>query len=209
MSFKQIPTSLAIAGIPAPHYNSHLNNFENNYASKSKDFFPRVEHLVHTFLNLDIKACPRYVFLCGCPGSGKSHFMVGLYRAMIAKVGYAQGDGALYIPFMELAKEIIGGFSDKIFIREALTGYSQSRYLFIDDFTASERIFKEGSMEFTILRDIIIERYEKSNTLVASSNLNAEDVLGELDRMYGGYITSRLSESVILQFPDIDLRKVK
>jgi len=208
VDFKTISTSQAIAGIPVAHYNSHLSNFENYYKDKSKDLFKKLENVASTLLDLNIKKCPRYVFLCGVAGSGKSHFMVGLYRAMVAKLGYGQGDGALFIPFMDLAKEIIVSFADKIFTREALSGYLQSSYLFVDDFTASERVFKEGSLEFQIFRDILIDRYESELTLVTSSNLNAEDLLSELDRMFGGYVTSRLSASILVQFPDIDLRKV-
>lgn len=207
MSFKKIPSSLAVAGLPAPHYGSHLSNFDNKYPDRNKDFFNRIEHLVNLFLELNVAKCPRYVFLCGCPGSGKTHFMVGLYRAMIEKLGFSQGDGALFVGFKDLAEEIIATFQQNLPIRTVLAGYTQSQYLFVDDFTASERIFKENSLEFITFRDILLDRYERTNTLITSSNLNAEDLVSELDRMYGGYLTSRLADSIIIQFPEVDFRK--
>lgn len=205
--FTNIPSSFTVAGIPAPHYGSYLGNFNNSYPQRYTEFYSSLEKLTAIFLEAEVAKCPRYIFFCGTPGSGKTHFMVGLYRAMVEKLGYSQGDGAFFMPFVSLAFEIINTFQQHLPIRSSMVGFTQARWLFLDDFTASERVFKEGSLEFICFRDILLDRYEKSHTLITSSNLNAEDLVPELDRMYGGYITSRLSESLIIQFPPVDLRK--
>jgi DNA replication protein DnaC len=207
--FKQIKSSFGIAGIPSAHYGSHLYNFDNKYDSIQKTFFGKLVKLTNQMLECNITKCPRYVFLCGCPGCGKTHYMVGLYRAMVQNLGYSQGDGALFIGFSSLASEMIKSFEDLGGMRAQLGGYVQSRWLFLDDFSASERVFKEGSMEFNLFRDILIDRYETNTTLVTSSNLNSEDLISELDRLFGGYVVSRMADSSVIQFPEFDFRKVK
>lgn len=209
MEFKSILTSYVSAGIPLIHQNSHLVNFEDHYASIESGFYRKIERTTDTLLTLDLKKNKRYVFLCGTPGSGKTHYLVGLYRAMVQKLGYAQGDGVLFTTFPNLASEIIGNFKDDIPMRTALAGYTQAKFLLIDDFTSSERVFKENSLEFNMFRDILLNRYETETTLVTSANLNAPDLLTELDRLFGGYVTSRLSCSEIVQFPELDLRRSK
>ena len=132
-----------------------------------------------------------------------------MYRALVHKLGYIQGDGVLFVTFANLAQEIISLFKDNIPLRTSISGYTQSKWLFIDDFTSSERMLKEDSLEFNIFRDILIDRYEKGYYIIASSNFSSVDLLGQLDRLFGAYITSRLSESKIIQFPNIDLRRVR
>jgi len=209
MDFKTIPTSPVSAGIPLVHQSSHLSNFEDLYKSKDKHFFKRIEDLTDKLLSIDFEKTPKYIFLTGQPGSGKSHLMVAWYRALVAKVGYSQGDGALFTTFSSLAAEIIGAFQQNLPIRSSLVGYTQARWLFLDDVTSSERLMKDGSLEHNIFRDIIVDRYEKNYCLVASSNFTASDFLSEMDRLFGDYIVSRLSEAQIIQFPNLDLRKTR
>ena len=98
-------------------------------------------------------------------------------------------------------------FSEHIPLRTSLQGYTQAKWLFLDDFTSSERVLKENSLEYNIFRDIIIDRYETKHILITSSNLSSLDLIPELDRLFGNYISSRLSESKIVQFPEIDMRR--
>lgn len=207
LNFKGVESSQTITGIPKAHYNSYLSNFENRYKTKDSKFYQKLESIVNWLLTLDLKENPKYVFLCGTAGCGKSHFMVALYRALVHRLGYSQGDGAFFIPFGLLAEEIIGLFPQNIPIRTSLQGYTQARWLFLDDFTSSERVFKQDSLEFTIFRDILIDRYERQNVLVTSSNLDAIDLLPEIDKLFGGYVASRIHASEIIQFPAIDFRK--
>lgn len=208
--FNSIETSFVNSGIPTYHTDSFLSNFEHKYKTVDKNdkFYSSLIELSDKVLN-DDKQLSKYIFLCGTPGSGKTHFMVGLYRALVHKLGYIQGDGTLFVTFANLAQEIISLFKDNIPLRTSISGYTQSKWLFIDDFTSSERMLKEDSLEFNIFRDILIDRYEKGYYIVASSNFSSVDLLGQLDRLFGAYITSRLSDSKIIQFPNIDLRRVR
>ena len=204
--FKDIKFSNIITGLPPYHYSSDLHNFEDKYVNKDKKFYTSLYELTLDILDVEKEKQPRYVFLCGVPGCGKTHYMVGLYKALVCKLGYIQGSGVMFTTFINLAQEIIGMFKDNIPLRTSMQGYTQSQWLFLDDFTSSERVLKEGSLEYNILRDILIERYETRHILITSSNLSSIDLVPELDRLFGSYISSRLSESKIVQFPEIDFR---
>src|SRR3989304_4974232 len=111
--FKHIETSFVNSGIPAYHTNSFLSNFDHKYKNidKQDKFYNSLIELTESVLSNE-KQLPKYIFLCGTPGSGKTHFMVGLYRALIHNIGYVQGDGALFITFANMAQEIISLFKD-------------------------------------------------------------------------------------------------
>lgn len=207
LQFKDFGGSHAISGLPPVHYGSFLSNFEDVYSKKDPELYPKLHAVVTDLLSLEVKKHPRYIFLCGTPGNGKTHFLVGLYRAMIAKIDFIQGDGATFITYATLTQEMISLFKDNTPLRLGLAGYLESRWLFIDDFTSSERILKEGALEQTMMRDILIDRYDKQKTLITSSNLNREDFMKEMGRLFGSYISSRLNDSLIIQFPAIDLRR--
>lgn len=206
-NFSKIESSPTVFGIPVCHYKSHLSSFEDKYSDKF--IFEKLEQVVEVVLSADIANCPRYIVLCGSPGSGKTHFMVGLYRALVQKLGFLQGEGAFFTTFTYLAEEIISLFSQSIPLRTSLATYEQAKWLFVDDFTATERIFKQDSLEFNIFRDILIDRHETNSTLITSCNLSAIDFLSEMDRLFGNYITSRLNGGKIVQFPNVDFRKIR
>ena len=208
--FKTLPSSFYTFGIPKAHHDSHLYNFENLYTRDNNDFWVKIKDTTKKFLTLDTIKCPRYLFLCGEPGSGKSHYAVGLYRAMLQKRGLGSGGGGVFFTsYMNMAREIIAGFQDDIPLRVSLDGYLADRWLFLDDFTSSDRIFKTDSMEFQLFRDIIINRWDSEKTLITSSNLESDILMKKLNEMFGDYLVSRLSDSIVLQFPDDDLRKKK
>jgi DNA replication protein DnaC len=209
-SFKSVPSSYVLSGIPAVHAESHLANFENRYEREKNGpaFWKSLLQTANTLLTNQDKF-QKFCFLCGLPGCGKTHFLVGLYRALVNQMGYSQGDGAVFCTFASLGQEIIAGFKDNIPIRTAMTGFTQAKFLFIDDFTADERILKAGSMEQTVLRDLILDRYDKGFYLLTTSNFSSVDLLSELDKIFGPHITSRLAGSRVLQFPAIDLRRNK
>jgi len=206
-SFKKIESSYVLSGIPTIHADSHLKNFENKY-EKYGPFWQSLVKTANSFLKDPAKA-PQFIFLCGEPGNGKTHYLVGLYRALAHQMGYTQGDGAAFYTFSALAQEIIAGFKDNISIRTAMASYTQSQFLFIDDFTATERIKRVDSLEYTVFKDLILDRYDKGAHLIASSNLNSTEILSNFQGLFGDHITSRLGGASIIQFPSIDLRKFK
>jgi DNA replication protein DnaC len=208
-SFKKIESSYVLSGIPVTYKDSHLYNFENKYDKKYAAFWNSLVQTA-TLMLAEPAKFPKFVFLCGTPGNGKTHYLIGLYRALVHQMGYSQGDGASFYTFASLAQEIIAGFAENIPIRTAMATYTQARYLFIDDFTASERILKANSLESTIFRDIVLDRYDKGYHLITSSNFNSIELMSELDKLFGDYVTSRLANSKVIQFPEkVDFRKVR
>ena len=209
--FSKIETSHFLSGIPTTHKDSHLNNFTNQYAKErgGKALWDTLLGVAKQLLE-DPKNFPKFVFLCGKPGSGKTHYLVGLYRALVHLLGYSDGDGAAFYTFSALNAEIIAGFADNIPIRTAMANYTQAKFLFLDDFTATERILKANSLEQTIFRDFLLDRHEKGFHLVTTCNFSSLELLPEIDRMFGDYVVSRLgSSNMIIQFPSVDLRKIK
>jgi hypothetical protein len=79
--------------------------------------------------------------------------------------------------------------------------------LFIDDFTVSEKVFKKDSMEFVAFQQIIINRWETGRTLITSTNLHGSVLMKTLQGLYDPHVSSRLKDSVIIEFPNQDLRK--
>ena len=207
--FSKIESSYFLSGIPTIHKDSHLKNFENKYAKSNAIFWNTLIKLATTLLE-DPKSFPKFVFLCGHPGNGKTHFLVGLYRALIHVLGYSGGDGASFFTFASLNAEIIAGFADNVPIRTAMSNYTQSKWLFIDDFTASERILKANSMEQTILRDIILDRFDKGYHMITTCNFSSLDLIHQMDGLFGNYVVSRINSSnKIVQFPQGDFRTSK
>jgi len=104
--FKHIQSSSIISGLPAYHHSSDLHNFGDKYSHRDKKFYESLKVVVDSLLDIENQNASRYIFLCGIPGCGKTHFMVGLYKALVAKLGYIQGDGAFFTTFANLSQEI-------------------------------------------------------------------------------------------------------
>ena len=206
-SFKKIESSIVLSGIPAIHKDSHLHNFENKY-TKATTFWRNLVQTAEMLLNEPAKF-PQFVFLCGKPGNGKTHYLVGLYRALVHQIGYSLGDGASFHTFASLAQEIIAGFKDNIPIRTAMASYTQAKYMFIDDFTATTRISKIDSLEYTIFKDLILDRYDKGYHLLVSCNLSSVDLLPDITKLFGEHISSRIASAKVIQFPLVDFRMVQ
>ena len=207
--FSKIETSHFLSGIPVTHKDSHLSNFENKYEKErgGKALWGHLLELARVLLE-EPKTFPKFTFLCGKPGNGKTHYCVGLYRALVHLLGYAQGGGASFYTFAALNAEIIAGFKENIPIRVAMQNYTQARFLFLDDFTATERILKTNSMEQTLLRDIILDRFDRNLHLITTCNFSSLEILPEIDRMFGDYVVSRLNSSLkVIQFPSVDFRR--
>jgi len=205
MDLKYKPSS-TIVGIPKTHYNNSLENFDNFY---TKDFYDELEKIANQIIEGRFKHT--YLILCGSPGSGKSHYLVGVYKALVNKLGYIHGDGALFITFGEFMTEMIVRFGKEVHsMRELLVDYWSSAWLFLDDITSTERVFKADSMESTVFRDTLIERWDNSKYLAFTSNFTREDLIKFITNTYGSYVASRvISSAIILEFPKKDFRFVK
>jgi DNA replication protein DnaC len=190
-------------GIPKAHYNNSLENFENYY---TKEFYEDLEKIALQVIEEKFKH--NYLILCGSPGSGKTHFLVGVYKAITGKLGYLHGDGALFICFGDMMREIIERFGKEAHsMRELIVEYWSAHYLFLDDITSTERVFKQDSMEFQCFRDTLINRWDENKILLFTSNFNHEDLIKFVTTSYGTYVASRVvSSAKIIEFPRKDFR---
>lgn len=150
----------------------------------------------------------RFILLTGAAGSGKSHCLVSLFRMMVAKNhGVFGADAALYLQFPKLIQEIIEGFKDKVNTRTALQTYFDARYLFIDDFSKSERVMDPTKIEGQVLYELLMDRFESAKTLIATTNYKYDDFCRMLKSVYGGHVESRVRSSChVVEFPNMDIR---
>ena len=205
MNFKYAPFN-TVTGIPKVHQANSLENYENYY---TKDFYDELEKVALQVVEGKFKH--NYLILCGSPGSGKSHFLVGLYKALVGKLGYIHGDGALFITFSDFMTEMIIRFGKEVHsMRELLIDYWSASWLFLDDVTSTERVFKNESMENTVFRDTLIERWDTQKCLAFTSNFSKEDLIKFITNSYGQYVASRVvSSATIIEFPKKDFRFAK
>jgi DNA replication protein DnaC len=209
MELKDIPSTFHVSNISRQHWQSHLSNFENRYDSYNPAFYKKVTELTNTILDMSMDKLPRYIMVVGRPGCGKTHWMVGMFRALVKKIGYADANGASYIEYREMISEIIGGFAERVALRVQLEAWLRPSIMFLDDVSAGRRTFEDGKIEQTLLQEIIINRYEYKKTLVMSMNVEKADLIANFNRLFGEYISSRLSDVLVLEFPRIDFRKRK
>ncbi len=196
--------SLSInAGIQPDHKNSSLLNFENRYPG---NFFDGIRDLAE---KVTTGGLPTYTFLCGKPGGGKTHLLVGLYRARaFVDDGLIGGDYGLYIPFANLTTEIISTFSDGGSMRISLAKYLPVQYLFLDDISRGEKITDPSRMESQMLRDILLDRWENNRHLICTCNYDPAGLQRMIKNVFGEYVHSRvMGSSLFIEFPDKDFRK--
>jgi DNA replication protein DnaC len=200
------PGLLVLTGIQNDHYKSLLDNFTDRYEGT---FYKELMDLADIVIN--DKLDKRFVFLTGNPGSGKSHFLVGLFRS---KVMHDQGvmgtDHSLYLPFSTLITEIISSFSDTPSTRTSLAKYLQVKYLFIDDISRGERVINPDKIEAQVFHDILLDRYEREKFLICTSNYTKVEMLRMLKSIFGDYTHSRvISSSIFMEFPNGDFRRTE
>ena len=195
-----------LTGVQPDHYNSHLNNFEDRYDGK---LFEKLDYVCSSLL--DDKLEQRFIFLCGTPGCGKTHFLVGLFRARAFKDGGLLGtEHSLYIQFPNLITEIIEGFSQSHSTRVGLLPYLTPKYLFVDDISKSEKMIDPNKMEYQIFKDILLDRFENKRLLVCTSNFTSIELKRMIKGTFGEYVLSRVeSAGFFLDFPRIDFRREK
>lgn len=194
-----------LAGIQADHRESLLENFDNRYEGK---FYEELQKLAGQVINDEFEK--RFIFLTGNPGSGKTHFLVGLFRSKAMQdQGVIGAAHALYLPFNVLITEIISSFKEVSSTRVALSKYLSVKYFFIDDISRGERTIDPEKIEGQVFRDILLDRYENKKHLICTSNYTKQELLRMLKGVFGDYVLSRVeSSSVFIQFNTKDFRKV-
>lgn len=205
--FESIPSSIITQGIPAVHHGSHLSNFKDVYEKENKEFWNNLRELAEKLLTLNVNQCPRFVFLCGHAGSGKSHYEVGLYRAMKC----LNERRVVFETFSVAIKRMLETFADPQALADCDQRtpqyYEKFNFLFFDDFTASEKVFNKSSYLNEFLSGIICDRWDFGKTLITTTNLESSVLFSTMATSFGSHIVSRLkSDSEIIQFPDQDMR---
>jgi len=193
-----------LTGVQPDHHGSYLNNFEDRYGG---NLFEKLDCIAGDIIN-DIFN-KRYVFLCGTPGNGKTHFLVGLFRAKVLKdEGVIGTECSLYIQFPSLITEIIEGFKETPSTRLGLAKYLTIKYLFIDDISKGERVLDKDKMESQVFRDMLLDRFENKKFLVATSNYSSTELKRMIRSVFGDYVISRVDSSgIFIDFPRTDFRK--
>jgi DNA replication protein DnaC len=206
---QKIPSLAVMSGVQTDHAHSDLNNFEDRYAAhKSPKLHGQIIQLAKDLAagTLDY----RYVFLLGASGHGKTHALVGLYRARAyADNGIVGAGYSFYTQFTSLITDIIGGFSDSIALRPAMAKYFAVKYMFIDDVTKlGAKLLKEEKIENQVFREIMHERWESKRTLFCTANFNTkEKLISAINGAFGEYTLSRIKAgSLFLEFPGTDWR---
>jgi DNA replication protein DnaC len=193
-----------LTGIQPDHHRSHLNNFEDRYEGKLFGILDAIASDV-----IEGKIAKRFIMLCGTPGCGKTHFLVGLFRAKVCKdTGLMGAEHSTYIQFPTLITDIIEGFSYSHSTRVGLMPYLAPKYLFIDDVSKGERVLDKDKMESQVFREILIDRFENKKVLIATSNYSASELKRMVLGTFGDYVLSRLDSSgLFVEFPKLDFRK--
>lgn len=197
---------LVLNGVQPDHHSSQLKNFEDRYEPGLYKYLAEVAALV-----INDKLDKRFIFLMGHPGSGKTHFLVGLFRAKVLSASGVMGtDHALYLPFSRMITEMISGFQDTPSTRMALAKYLPVKYLFIDDISQGERVINPDKMEGQVFRDLLLDRFENEKHLICTSNYTKLELCRMIKSVFGEYMLSRVeSSSLFIQFPNTDFRKEK
>lgn len=134
------------------------------------------------------------LYLAGNPGSGKTFFAYGLFRAIVESGNPWQ----IFVRGDWLDQEFLNAIKNG---QEswAMEKYTEVPYLFIDDFGV-ERITDRLLRQYYTLLET---RLSNNRTTVITSNIER----GNIAQNVGDRIASRLEMATQIVFPDKDLRK--
>jgi DNA replication protein DnaC len=136
------------------------------------------------------------LFLTGTPGSGKTHFMICLLRALVE-----QGQEWLFfIKSGDLDRELLYAIQDKQ-EKFCLEKYQEARFLFIDDLGVEKHTDRMREQYYSLI-DARVSDYLPT---IYTSNLTIKEIGNAL----GERISSRLEDAYNVKFPNEDLRKKK
>jgi DNA replication protein DnaC len=181
-----IPTSDAVHGIPRSHYGAHLLNFDFR---GDRD----LKRLACRFLDGE----RFWLYLHGRTGTGKTHFAVGLHRAIVASLGFEGADSSSFTTWSDLVYDVRRSFDRKNY-EQVVDAYLECDALIIDDLTGHMQDFQSRLVE-----EIVRRRHANDRRLVITSNEPYERFLG----LFGEHEVSRIrSVCVAAQFVGPDGR---
>ena len=193
-----------LSNIQRDHWESTLETFENRYED---GLYKQLTEVAKAIIADTLGR--QFVFLTGAPGSGKTHMLVGLFRAkVLADEGVMGTEHSLYMPFANMITEIIEGLQETHSTRMGLAKYLPVRYLFIDDISRGERVINPEKIEGQVFREVLLDRFENRKYVVCTSNYTPVELRRMIKAVFGSYVLSRVeSSSIFIEFPNKDFRK--
>ena len=140
---------------------------------------------------------PRSLLLLGKAGRGKTYFMFAIMRALIELKKMHYGHVRFYRS-IELDARLVSEFERWKSVDTFIKMLAEVEFLFIDDF-GLERNTEKAERDFY---DLIDRRTSEEKVTVYSSNLEE----GDIKKIFGERIASRLKECAIVDFDGPDLR---
>jgi DNA replication protein DnaC len=163
-------------GIPLSHLGCHLNTFDFRGDKELKKLTCR-------FL-----AGERFwLYLHGRTGVGKTHFAVGVHRAIVSALGYEGADSSVISVWPDMTNEVKKSFDGKNYV-ELIDVYMASDTLIIDDLTTNVRDFQSS-----LLEEIVRRRHAENRRLVITSNESYDSFLG----LFGEHEVSRIRSTTV------------
>ncbi len=161
MKTLNIPTLACIHGIPRSHQQCSFGNFD----------FADNEELIDWTLRF-LTGEKFWMYLEGEPGRGKTHYVVALHRALVAKAGYEGADSSVFVEYRKLMNYLRSGVAE-FAVDDILHEFLDSECLIIDDLNGTISDF-----EMKRLEEIVIDRCADHKRLVITSNENYANFLG-------------------------------
>lgn len=183
MNWKTLLTSTKI---PVKYHEASLDNLSIDNDPKGRSFKDMGNRWISN---------PRSLILLGKPGRGKTFYMYALMKA------YVDTYGLLPVEFyraIEIDNKILEYMKEYGSASGFIHDLTSIDVLFIDDL-GMERSTDRVSRDFY---DIIDRRFSDEKITIISTNLSMK----ELREFYGERISSRLQQSILIEFPGVDLR---
>jgi DNA replication protein DnaC len=156
-----LPSSGLVKDIPKSHWGCHFHTFDFRGNGELKELTRRF-----------VRGDRFWMYLHGKTGTGKTHYAVSLYRAIVAHVGYLGDESVGFTTWGDLCKDLKGSFDDKSY-DDRMDGYLGCDALVVDDVTGH---LKDYQVRF--LEQIVQQRHAEDRRLVVTSNEPFERFLG-------------------------------
>lgn len=140
------------------------------------------------------------LLLIGNPGVGKTHLMVGIFRALLEKGGLI-GVDVWYESWAGLIQELVTDIGTGVTLENVVDRVLSSNVVLLDDVKpAAGKIWED------ILRKVIVKVYEEERVAVLSTNASSLDELIAVWKLEDYYISRILERFSIIEVVGKDRR---